>query len=123
MFTAMMQGYLSKYSVCYEPLLLANNTFSDDMDDVAVKKVHWSKWLKTAMVYKLRIVNWPKGVKPPGPGFDPKNLSTPALHRLVQGFVEHKTNGIPLDNVPKLERWTAGTLCQGPALSCDQSNV
>jgi hypothetical protein len=60
------------------------------------------------MLNEIRIINWPVEVRPPGPKFELKTLSTIALHMLVSGYIDHKLNGGPLALVPKLERWTTG---------------
>jgi hypothetical protein len=70
--------------------------------------MHWKKWLRTAMLNEIRLINWPVEVKPPGPKFDLKALSTVALRMLVTEYIEHKLNGGPLTLTPRLERWTAG---------------
>jgi hypothetical protein len=48
----------------------------------------WKKWLKMAMEYQLRIVNWPKNIQAPGPAFDFKSISAHDLANLVKELVE-----------------------------------
>jgi hypothetical protein len=73
-----------------------------------MKKMYWKKWLKIATINMLRLVNWLAEVKPPGPQFEIRTLSTIALRMLVGSYIEHKLNGGPAPLIPKIERWTEG---------------
>jgi hypothetical protein len=70
--------------------------------------MHWKNWLKVARANQIRLVNWPDDVIPPDSQFEIRKLSTTALRRLVGSYIEHKLNGGPLPQVPKIERWTEG---------------
>jgi hypothetical protein len=76
--------------------------------DTTSTKMHWKKWLKTAMVHHLRIVNWPDEVTAPGPSFNLKKISTPALSLLVGGYLSNQKNNNEEYFVPEIERWTRG---------------
>ena len=60
------------------------------------------------MENEIRIKDWPVEVMPPGPKFELKGLSTPALRMLVSGYIDHKLNGTPHVLVPRFEKWTQG---------------
>ena len=105
-FTAMMQESLSTYyHVDYcAPLLKCLDRF----EDAPVAKMHWKKYLRSAIENEIRITDWPVEVMPPGPKFELKGLSTYALRMLVTGYIDYKLNGKPRVLNPRFEKWTQG---------------
>jgi hypothetical protein len=73
-----------------------------------MKKMYWKKWLKIATINQLRLVNWPLEVKPPGPRFEIRRLSTTDLRHLVGNYIEYTVKGGTAPQVPMIKRWTGG---------------
>ena len=82
--------------------------FLDRFEDAPVAKMHWKKFLKSAMENEICIKNWPVEVMPPGPKFELKGLSTYALRMLVTRYIDYKLNGKPHALVPRFEKWMQG---------------
>jgi hypothetical protein len=109
-FTRMM---LANLGMCHRRyrVLHPHCSFKDKFDDLpSMKKMHWRLWLKTAKTHQLRIINWPAGVQAPGPNFDLKTLDMVDLGALVEAYIEHKQNGGPGTLLPKIVRWTEGSI-------------
>lgn len=64
--------------------------------------------MEVAAKNHLVIVNWPKGVTPPGPKFDSKKLCGPGVKEMVEGYMHNVNNNVDDNVVYSVEKWSEG---------------
>ena len=57
--------------------------------DASVSKFTWDQWAETAYKWRICIVNWPNKLKPPGRGFNIRELGDGDLEPIVLAYIRH----------------------------------
>ena len=73
-------------------------------------KVHlpWKRWIEVATKNKLCIMNWAKGIPPPGPNFEIRKLSASCLRTITKSFIENTLAGKSECEVFSVISWSNG---------------
>jgi hypothetical protein len=88
-------------------------------EEGASKKFPWKSWVSIAIKRKLRIINWPNTIPPPGPGFIYHTIEAEEIKLLLGDFIQTVREGgeIKHSNVPRIKCWRSGlhklTWCVG----------
>jgi hypothetical protein len=76
----------------------------------SVQKVHlpWRRWLDVVAREELCIVDWVKGIIPPGPDFDIKKLGASDVRAIAGSYVDAVLNGKDDYEAFSVIRWSEG---------------
>lgn len=84
---------------------------AEELDNTPVLKFPWVDWANHAYKLRVCIINWPKDVLPPGPGFKIRKLNEKALRPVIRAYIRHCREGTE-ETFPRIVPWS-DSKCQG----------